>query len=165
MLMRQKGRFLLLIITGIFFLCVSTGGVYSEKEMISAASYTLTGDESAATIPDLVGLWNTESIGTALVKSNKSSEFSHYTEGVTILTGQVNITKQDGRVLHGTFTGSRGKNEGDIGVIDFDNKHVRIADMDGIIDLEIVETNTMHMIYTHHTDDDNVVAVGIWRRT
>lgn len=164
MIIRPMGQIILLIIIGIFLLCVSTAAAESEMGLAKQASYTLTGDESAVTIPNLVGLWDTESVGTALLKSNESSEFSHYSEGATILTGQVNITKQDGRVLYGSFTGSRGKNEKEIGAIYFDNKHVRIADTDGIIDLEIIDNDTMQMIYTHITDDDNVVAVGIWRR-
>lgn len=157
-------RIVLLVITGALVLSGWVAAEETLNNLTNSVSSTITGDKNIADIPDLVGLWNTESVGTALFKSKNPGEFTHHQESVGTLTGQVNITEQDGRVLHATFTGSRGSDEKIIGVIYFDNTHIRFADMDGFFDLEIIDNNTMYILYSQNTVNDSAVAVGIWNR-
>lgn len=155
--------FILLVITALVQCSVATAEE-SVNDLINSTDSFITGDEYVSGIPNLVGLWKTESVGSAISKTNKSGEYTHHHEGVSTLTGLVNISQQDGRVLHGTFNASRGKDEQLIGVIYFDNKHIWLTDMDGTLDLEMIDNNTMEMLYVQETVDDNVVAVGKWTR-
>ena len=80
-----------------------------------------------------------------------------------MLTAEAVFTKQEGRVLHGTFTSPRA-NEKFIAVIGMDNKSLYYADEDGFMDAKLVDRDTMEIVYRHSTPYDITVGVGIFTR-
>jgi len=73
------------------------------------------------------------------------------------------VTKQKGRVLHGTFTATD-TTESFIAVIGLDKKHFYYADEDGFDDGIIVNKNKIDIVYRHVGANDSVAAVGTWTR-
>lgn len=99
-----------------------------------------------------------------MLKSETPGEFTHFTEGQTNLTAKAEITEQIGRIIKGTLTAPLGKPEKIIGVIHPDNRIVRMVDMDGMIDGQIIDQDTIQTLYRHSTEHDAVIAVGTWKR-
>lgn len=131
------------------------GSVFAEQ---------LAADDSTAGIPNLVGHWVIEAKGGMFEKEDQPGDFTHHEGKFSSITGYADITEQEGRVIHGEFSFDKGLNETLIGVIGFDNKTVRIADMDGITECEIISEDLIHSIYSHVTDHDSAVGVGTWTR-
>lgn len=127
--------------------------------IISFASFCLAGPQ----IPNLVGAWEVKSEGGVLVKGDKTGSATHWEPKQTTLKAEVNIARQNGRVLHGTFKSSRAT-EKFIGVIGHDNKTFYLADQDGYADGKIVSNDRIDIIYRHVTPADTVAAVGVWTR-
>ena len=73
------------------------------------------------------------------------------------------MTKQQGRVLHGTFTTPKAT-ESFIAVIGMDNKSFFYSDEDGFLEGKIINRNKINVVYRHITSADTVVGVGTWTR-
>ena len=73
------------------------------------------------------------------------------------------ITKQQGRIIHGSFKSSRAT-KNFIAAIGQDNKTIYYADEDGFLDGKIIDKNTIEYVYRHVTPADTVVGVGVWTR-
>ena len=145
------------VIIGIVLIsgCTSTGSTSAQPAQVT----------TQPTIPNLTGTWNTTSEGSVMFKSNTvPGQWTHHKDVYSILTGQMLFTKQQGRVVYGTFTASRGPDENFIGVINMDNKSAYFADQDGFFDCQIVNNDQINMIYRQVTANDTIVAVGTWTR-
>jgi len=150
--------------------------VFGSVAVLIAALLITTGCTSAGTpaaqpvppapasVPDLQGTWNVVSDGTVMAKSDIGSGWAHHTTAFTGSQATWVVSKQDGRVIYGTFTPPVGKPENFIGVISMDNAAVRTADMDGFEDLQIISTNKMTGVYRQITANETHVAVGTWTR-
>lgn len=117
-------------------------------------------EETDQDIPNLVGIWNTKTEGTVLIKPNGPGEYTHWSEGMKTLIGKIEITGQEGRVLRAIFTDNQGKEENMIGAINLDNKRIVFVDMDGRLDCELVNDDTINLFYSQITVNDSVIAVG-----
>jgi hypothetical protein len=127
--------------------------------IVLVASWCIAGQE----IPNLVGAWEVKSEGAVMVRGDKPGKTTHWEVKQTSLTAEVNITKQNGRVVYGTFKSSR-VTENLIGVIGYDNKTFHFADEDGFADGKIIGNDSIEFIYRHVTQKDTVAAVGVWTR-
>ena len=127
--------------------------------IISFASFCLAGPQ----IPNLVGAWEVKSEGGVLVRGDKTGKTTHWEPKQTSLKAEANVTKQNGRVLYGTFKSSRAT-ENFIGVIGHDNKTLYLVDEDGYLDGKIISNDRIEVIYRHATPTDSVAAVGVWTR-
>ena len=83
--------------------------------------------------------------------------------GTKTLTAEAKIIEQNGRLLKGEFTSSKAT-EKFVAVVGPDNKSIYYADENGIMDLKIVNKDTMQGVYRQVTVKDAVVAVGTWKR-
>jgi hypothetical protein len=119
--------------------------------------------ENTAT-PDLTGTWIVKAEGGSLLKSDTPGQYSHYLTRYNNLTATWVITNQTGRVVQGNFISATGNNERAVGVISMDNRNLYIADMDGFLDLHIINDDLMTLVYRHVTPNDSVVSVGTWTR-
>ena len=115
-------------------------------------------------IPNLTGTWIVKAEGGSLLKSDTPGQYSHYVTSYNNLTATWIITNQTGRVLQGNFISATGNNERCVGVISMDNKNMHIADMDGFLDLQIINDDLMTLVYRHVTPNDSVASVGTWTR-
>ena len=115
-------------------------------------------------IPNLTGTWVAQIDGALMTKSDIPGPWAKRTKEFETVTGQHVITRQQGRVLQGVFSSSQGKDEPFIGVIGMDNKAVYFADMDGIMDCQIVNNDLMTGVYRHVTQNETVAGVGTWTR-
>lgn len=98
-----------------------------------------------------------------MVKGKELGPKTHWKESMVTLNGELTMTEQQGRVLHGTFKSARGT-EKFIGVIGRDNKKLYFADEDGYFDGTIIDNDTIEVVYRHVSAYDTVVAVGVWKR-
>ncbi len=114
-------------------------------------------------IPNLVGTWTVKAEGAVLRKGATPGAKTHHSGDFDTLTAEAVVTKQQGRVLHGTFKSPRAA-ENFIAVIGPDNKSFFCADEDGTIEGKIVRKDKMEVIYRHVTTSDAVIAVGTWTR-
>ena len=114
-------------------------------------------------IPNLVGTWTTQAQGGVILKGAKYGTKTHPRGEFSTLKGEWIVTKQEGRVLHGTFTSPRAT-EKFVAVISMDNKSLYLADEDGFLDGQIVNQDQMNFIYRHSGASDTVVAVGTMMR-
>jgi hypothetical protein len=127
--------------------------------IILSTSFCWAGPE----IPSLVGVWNVKSEGGVLLRGDKLGKTTHWEQKQTSLSAEANVSKQDGRVIYGTFKSSRA-NEQFIAVIGHDNKSLYFVDEDGYLDGKIINPDTIEIIYRHVTPTDSVAAVGVWTR-
>ena len=116
-----------------------------------------------SSIPNLVGTWTIQSEGAVITRGSAPGLKTHPTGEFSVLTAEVIVTKQQGRVLHGTFTSPKAT-EKFIAVIGTDNKTLYFADEDGFLEGKIVSNDKIEHIYRHVTPVDTVVAVGTWTR-
>jgi len=110
-------------------------------------------------IPNLLGTWIVKSEGGVLVKSAASGPKTHHAGEFSSMTAEMTVTKQKGRVIHGTLKSPRAT-ENFIGVIGTDNKSFYYADEDGTMDARITGEGQGEFIYRHVTSSDTVVGVG-----
>jgi hypothetical protein len=114
-------------------------------------------------IPNLVGTWATQVEGGVLLKAEKHSAKTHHRGDFSALKGECVVTKQQGRVLHGTFKSPKAT-EKFVAVISMDNKSLYLADEDGFIEGQIINNDQINIIYRHSSSKDTVVAVGTMTR-
>ena len=114
-------------------------------------------------IPDLVGTWTIKSEGGVLIKGNEAGPKTHHSSAFSTLNAEAVVTKQQGRILHGTFKSGKAT-ENFIAAIGPDNKTIYYADEDGLLEGKIIDKDTIESIYRHVTPADAVVAVGVWTR-
>ena len=114
-------------------------------------------------IPNMVGKWSTKAEGGVITKGGESGAKTHHSGEFSTLSGEAVVTKQQGRVLHGTFTTPKAS-ESFIAVIGMDNKSFFYSDEDGFLEGNIVNKDKINVVYRHVTSADTVVAVGTWTR-
>jgi len=116
-----------------------------------------------ADIPNLVGAWTVQADGGVLMKVEAPRAKTHHSGEFSTLNAEAVVTKQQGRVVYGTFKSHR-STEKFVAVISMDNKNFYYADEDGFMEGNIVSKDRMNVIYRHVTADDTVVGVGTWTR-
>jgi hypothetical protein len=114
-------------------------------------------------IPNLVGTWTVKAEGGVLLKSSTPGAKTHHTAEFGSLNAEAVVTKQQGRILYGTFKSAK-VSENFIAAIGQDNKSFYYADEDGTLEGKIVSKDKMEVSYRHVTTSDSVVAVGTWTR-
>jgi hypothetical protein len=114
-------------------------------------------------IPNLVGTWTVKAEGAVITKSSAPGPKTHHGGEFSTLTAEVVVTKQQGRVLHGTFTSPKAT-EKFVAVIGTDNKSFYYADEDGTMEGKIINKDRIDVFYHHVTSADTVIAVGTWTR-
>jgi hypothetical protein len=114
-------------------------------------------------IPNLVGTWVVKAEGGVLLKGTMPGTKTHHVGQFSTLTAEAVVTKQQGRVLHGTFKSERAT-ENFIAVIGLDNNSLYYADSDGILEGKIVSADRIEIVYRQVTASDTVVGVGMWTR-
>jgi hypothetical protein len=114
-------------------------------------------------IPNLVGTWTTQAEGAALLKGSAHGAKTHHRGDFSTIKAEVVVTKQQGRVLHGTFKSSRAT-EKFVAVIAMDNMSFYLADEDGFMEGQISSKDKINIIYRHSSPTDTIVAVGTWTR-
>ena len=114
-------------------------------------------------IPNLVGTWTVKTEGGVLLKGSASGPKTHHSGEFSTLTAEMVVTKQQGRVLHGTFTSPKAT-EKFIAVIGMDNKTLYYADEDGTMEGKIINKDRMDIVYRHVTTLDTVIGVGTFTR-
>jgi hypothetical protein len=115
-------------------------------------------------IPNLVGTWVVKSEGGVLLKGKEPGPKTHHKDAFSTLNAEAVITKQQGRIMHGTFKAPIGDTEKFVAGIGLDNKTIYYADEDGFIEGKIIDKDTIEVVYRHVTAFDIVVAVGVWTR-
>jgi hypothetical protein len=114
-------------------------------------------------IPNLVGTWTVKADGAVLVKGAAPGAKTHQSGEFSALNAEAVVTRQQGRVLHGTFTSPRAT-ENFIAVIGLDNQSFSYADEDGFMEGKIISKEKIQLVYRHTTPSDTVVGVGTWTR-
>ena len=114
-------------------------------------------------IPNLVGTWTTKSEGGLLLKGKEPGPKTNWKDAFGTLNGEAVMTKQQGRIIHGTFK-SPYATKNFIAAIGLDNKTIYWADEDGFLDGKIIDKDTIQIVYRHVTPTDSVVAVGVYTR-
>lgn len=114
-------------------------------------------------IPNLVGTWATQVEGGVILKGEKHGAKTHHRGDFSTLKGECVVTKQQGRVLHGTFKSPKAT-EKFVAVISMDNKSLYQADEDGFLEGQIINNDQINIIYRHSGSKDTVVAVGTMMR-
>ncbi len=118
---------------------------------------------AGSAVPNMVGTWIVKAEGGVLVKGSAAGAKTHYTGEFSTFTAEVVVTKQQGRVFHGTLKSPK-TTESLIGVIGFDNKSFYCADEDGIMDGRILNKDKMESVYRHVTASDTAIGVATWTR-
>lgn len=114
-------------------------------------------------IPNLTGTWLVKAEGGVISKGSSPGAKTHHSGEFSSLAAEVTVTKQQGRVLHGTFKSLKAT-ECFVAVIGNDNKSFYYADEDGLTDGKIVNKDRLEVVYRHVSSADTVVAVGTWTR-
>lgn len=114
-------------------------------------------------IPDMVGAWTVKAEGGVLLKGGAAASKTHHSGEFSSLNAEAVVTRQQGRVLRGTFTSPKAT-EHFVAVIGPDNKSFHYADEDGMIEGKIVSKDKIEVVYRHVTASDSVVGVGTWTR-
>jgi hypothetical protein len=118
---------------------------------------------AASDIPNLLGTWTVQAEGASLLKGAAHGAKTHRSGDFGTLKAEAVVTKQQGRVLHGTFKSPRAT-EKFVAVIAADNKSFYYADEDGFMEGQIITKDKIDVIYRHSTSTDTVVGVGTWTR-
>jgi hypothetical protein len=114
-------------------------------------------------IPNMVGSWSVKAEGGVITRKGAPNAKTHHSGEFSKLDAEVVVTKQQGRVFHGTFISPKAS-ESFVAVIGMDNKSIFSADEDGFAEGRMVNKNKINFIYRHVTPGDTVVAAGIWTR-
>ena len=114
-------------------------------------------------IPNLVGTWTVQAEGGVILKGAVHGAKTHHRGEFSTLKAEWVVTKQQGRVLRGTFKSPRAT-EKFVAVITEDNKSLYQADEDGFLEGQIINKDIINIIYRHSTSADTVVAVGTLTR-
>lgn len=113
-------------------------------------------------IPSLVGAWTVKSVGGVVIRGEQPGPFTHWTHQQSTLEAEVVFTEQKGRVVFGTFKSARAE-EAFVAVIGAGNRFY-FADQDGYLDGQILDADTIEVIYRHASQTDTVAAIGTWTR-
>lgn len=114
-------------------------------------------------IPNLVGTWSIKAEGGVSTKNGVTAAKTHHNGEFSTLNAELVITKQQGRVFHGTLTSPKATTSF-VGIIGKDNKSVYTAGETGFADGKIVSKNKIDAIYRHVSSDDAVAAMSTWTR-
>ncbi|MCX6779015.1 MAG: hypothetical protein NTU97_02180 [Candidatus Magasanikbacteria bacterium] len=114
-------------------------------------------------IPNLTGTWVVKTEGGLLLKGKEPGPKTHHTQPFSSLNAEAVITKQQGRIMHGTFKSQRAT-ENFVGAIGLDNKTLYGSYEQGFWEGKIIDKDTIQIAYRHVTPTDSVVAVGVWTR-
>jgi hypothetical protein len=135
------------------------------KKLFPTAAFLfvlLSAPSSFAGIPSLVGKWTVKAEGAVMIRGKSAASTTHWERNQTSLMAEVDVTSQQGRVIHGVFKSNKAT-EPFVAVIGLD-KSLCFADQDGFLDGKIINKNTIQCVYRHVTAKDTVVAVGVWTR-
>ena len=114
-------------------------------------------------VPNMLGKWTVKSEAAFMSKGKTPGTWTHHTQPASPLVAEAVFTKQEGRLLYGTFTSAKAT-EQFIAVIGLDNKTIYYADQDGFMDARLVDNDTLQVVYRHVSSSDSVVALGVWKR-
>jgi len=115
-------------------------------------------------IPNLVGTWKHKGQWATIIRDENIGKTSHCrAENQTTVDLEAVISKQNGRVIYGTFKSS-GATEKFLGVIGHDNKTVYCADEDGFSNWNIVNKDTIDTVYRQVSPKQTIVSIGKWVR-
>jgi hypothetical protein len=114
-------------------------------------------------IPNLVGTWTVKCESGVVLKGKEPSPKTHHTQPFGNLNAEAVITKQQGRIMHGTFKSNRAT-ENFVAAIGYDNKAIYHADEDGFFEGKLIDKDTIEFVYRHVTPTESVVAVGVYTR-
>lgn len=116
-----------------------------------------------SSIPNLLGTWTVKSQAAFMSKGSAPGAWTHHTKPLNTLIAEAVFTRQEGRLLYGTFTSQRAT-EHFIAVIGMDNKSIYYADQDGYLDGQLINNDKIQVVYRHASSVDTVVALGVWTR-
>lgn len=116
-----------------------------------------------AGIPNMLGTWSAKGEGGVITRNGAAGAKTHHSGEFSTLSGELVVTKQKGRVLHGTFTTQKAS-EAFIAVIGMDNKSLFYADEDGFLEGKFINKDKINVVYRHVTAIDTVVGVGTFTR-
>ena len=114
-------------------------------------------------IPNLVGTWTVKTEGGLLIKGKEPGPKTHHKDAFSTLIAEAVITKQQGRIMHGTFKSAKAS-ENVVAAIGHDNKTLYGSLEQGLFEGKIINNDTIESVYRHVTPTDSVVAVGLWTR-
>lgn len=114
-------------------------------------------------IPNLVGTWTVKSEAGLLIKGKEPGQKTHHREAFSTLNSEWIVIKQQGRIMHGTFTSPKAT-ENFVAAIGHDNKTIYCVDEDGFFEGKIIDKDTIETVYRHVTPADSVVSIGIFTR-
>ena len=135
----------------------------SVTSMLIATLFCVSACLADSDIPNLVGTWTLKSEGGVLLKGQEPGPKTHHKDAFNTLIAEAVVTKQQGRIMHGTFKSAKAT-ENFVAAIGHDNKTIYYADEDGFLEGKLIDKDTMEIIYRHVTPADAVVAVGLWTR-
>lgn len=136
---------------------------FTMSVVVLAVMFTMGTCFADSDIPNLVGTWTTQAEGGVILKGAKHGAKTHHRGEFSTLKGEWIVTKQQGRVLRGTFKSPRAT-EKFVAVIAMDNKSLYHADEDGFLEGQIINQDEINIIYRHSGASDTVVAVGAMMR-
>jgi len=114
-------------------------------------------------IPNMVGTWSVKAEGGVIPRDGAAGAKTHHSGDFSNISGELVVTKQKGRVLHGAFSTPKAS-EAFIAVIGMDNKGLFLADEDGFLEGKFINKDKISVVYRHVTAADTVVGVGTWTR-
>ncbi len=127
------------------------------------ASSACFADSGKKGTPNLVGTWTVKAEGGVILRGTQPGSITHHSGEFSSLVAEAVITKQQGRILHGTFKSAKAT-ENFVAAISMDNDKIFFADQDGFYQGEIEDNDTIEIVYRHVTPNDIVAAVGVWTR-
>ena len=117
----------------------------------------------APPVPNLVGRWTVTGQGAVLCKVEASRCKTHHHGDFSDLEATVEITRQQGRLMHGVFR-SKYASEKFVATIGYDNRSFYLVDEDGFAEGRILDGRRLQVVYRHSTDLDAVVDLSTWTR-
>jgi hypothetical protein len=93
-----------------------------------------------------VGTWLVQSEGGVINKNGVAESKTHHSGDFSKINAEYVVTKQQGRVFHGTFTSPK-SSKAFIGVIGMDNKSTFSSDEDGFAEGKIVNKNKLEFVF------------------
>lgn len=114
-------------------------------------------------VPNLLGRWSVKGKGAELCKVEASRCKTHHHGEFSDIEATAEITKQQGRLVHGIFR-SRYASEKFVATVGYDNKSFFLVDEDGFAEGRIINLNQIQVVYRHTNDLDAVVDLTTWTR-
>lgn len=134
--------------------------------LIVVSAISIPGAVLAQDMPDLKGTWSVESQSLRIDKPGTDNPW------VGGITADYVVEWQEGNRFYGREADQTSTEGGDLvntnerimGIIAPDGKLVFITDENGFRDCWLNDPNTMHCLYRHIQDDQNVLAWNVWTR-